>query len=136
MAARTRDPGWRDGAAVELLLRHTPRLELEGPVLVVGEALGDVVTGLTAQGLDVTSWNRRAIRGAPASPWPPPGPYATTAMRLPRSKSEFAMTLAAVAGSLLPGGTLLVHGAKDEGVGSAPGLMEACFHEVVTVGVG
>jgi len=46
------------------------------------------------------------------------------------------MTLAAAAGSLLPGGILLVYGAKDEGVGSAPGLMDECFHEVVTVGVG
>ena len=136
MAARTKDPGWRDRAAAELLLSYTPRLKLEGPILVIGESLGDVVNGLMAQGHEVMSWNRRAIRGEPATPWPPPGPFPTITMRLPRSKSELAMTLAATAGALVPGGILLVYGAKDEGVGSAPGLMDELFHGVVTVGVG
>jgi len=136
MAGRATDLGWRDKAAAELLLRHLSQLNPKGPILVMGDPLLEVANGLRARGLEVTAWNRRAVGGGAAAPWPPLGPFATIAIRLPRSKPELAMTLAAAAGSSMPGGLLLVYGAKDEGVGSAPGPMGELFREVGTVAVG
>ena len=136
MVGRATDLGWRDKAAAELLLRHLSQLNPKGPILVMGDPLPEVVKGVRARGLEVTAWNRRAVGDGAAAPWPPPGPFSTIALRLPRSKPELAMTLAAAAGSLTPGGLLLVYGAKDEGVGSAPGLMGELFREVGTVAVG
>lgn len=136
MAGRATDLGWRDKAAAELLLRHLSQLNPKGPILVMGDPLPEVEKGLRVHGLEVTAWNRRALGGGAAAPWPPLGPFATITIRLPRSKTELAMTLAAAAGSLIPEGLLLIYGAKDEGVGSAPGLMGELFQEVETVGVG
>jgi len=136
MASRGKDPGWRDRGAVDLLLRNFPIIDGDGTLLVVGDPLPDVPQELTRRGLEVESWDRRAFGGRVARPWPPSGPFRAAVLRLPRSKAELAMSLEAVAGVLFPGGTLLVYGAKDEGVGSAPILMEELFQGVETLAVG
>jgi 16S rRNA (guanine1207-N2)-methyltransferase len=136
VASRGKDPGWRDRGAVDLLLRKFPTIGGEGPLLVVGDPLLDVSQELARRGLDVHRWDRRALGGRAARPWPSSGPFRAVALRLPRSKAELAMSLAAAASVLLPDGVLLVYGAKDEGVGSAPTLMEELFQGVETLAVG
>jgi len=136
MASRKRSLGWRNRAAGELLLRHLPGLVPRGPVLVMEDPLESVAEGLGNLGLEVASWHRLALGGVPASPWPPAGPFRTVAIRIPRSKEALAMNLHAAAGVLEEGGTVLVYGAKDEGIASATRPMETLLDSVETVGVG
>lgn len=108
----------------------------------------EVAEGLRGLGLEVVRWNRRAPGqevdrrnapapgGLPASAWPPPGPFGAAALRMPRSRDALAMSLHAAWGALETGGTLLLYGAKDEGIGSAGGVAEELFSSVGTVGVG
>lgn len=108
----------------------------------------EVAEGLLGLGLEVARWNRRALgQEAPrengrasgglfASAWPPPGPFGAAALRMPRSRDALAMSLHAAWGALETGGTLLLYGAKDEGIGSAGGVAEELFSSVGTVGVG
>jgi 16S rRNA (guanine1207-N2)-methyltransferase len=57
-------------------------------------------------------------------------------LRLPRAKEELAMCLHSGAAALAPGGSLLVYGAKDEGIQAAPRAMSEIFGTVETVAVG
>lgn len=102
----------------------------------MGDPLPHVEDHLAGRGGDVVSWSRRAVGGRRATPWPPPGPFGSVALRVPRAKEELAMALHAGAGVLVSGGTILVYGAKDEGIGSAPRQMDLLFDGVETVGVG
>ncbi len=96
----------------------------------------EVFTGLEALTLPVVRWSRFARGGFSATPWPPDGPFGSVLLRLPRSKEALAMALHAGAGVLERGGTVLVYGAKDEGIASATGPMEEVLSEVDTLGVG
>jgi 16S rRNA (guanine1207-N2)-methyltransferase len=58
------------------------------------------------------------------------------ALRLPRAKDELEMTAHAAAGALAPGGRLLVYGATDEGIKSAPGRVGSAFGSVTSVATG
>lgn len=130
------DAGWRDRAAVDLVLRHLGSLDLSGPFLVMEDplpALGDV---LSHRGFPVAVWSRRALGGRPAAPWPPAGPFGTAVLRLPRSREETRMALHAAATVLRPDGSVLVYGANDEGIRPAAGLMQEVFTPALTVGVG
>jgi len=136
MAHGGRGAGWRDEAASSLLARHLRELELEGPVLVMGDVRSEVPRELAAMGLDVAEWNRRALGGRRATPWPPEGPFGAVTLRMPRAKEELSMALHGAAGALKPGGTVLVYGAKDEGIGSASARLEPLLEGVGTVAVG
>lgn len=96
----------------------------------------DVPGVLRGQGLDVEEWHRRAFGGRRATAWPPSGPFGTVAVRLPKAKDELEMLAHAAGAVLRPGGHLLVYGAKDEGIGSAPKRLEPVFGGVATVATG
>lgn len=136
MASRRRGPGWRDEAAAALLLRFLPGLSLRGRVLLMGELRPEVPEAMKGLGLEVHGWCRRGVAGFPATSWPPAGPYDAVFLRLPRSREALAMALHAAAGVLAEKGRVFVYGAKDEGISSAPGVMEELFAGVGTLGVG
>ena len=131
-----RGPQWRNRAAAGLLIRHLSEMELLGPALVIGDPLPDVVDALTSAGLEVWSWNRRAFDGRGGDSWPPSGPFDITALRLPRGKDELSMSLHAAASVLQPGGSILVYGAKDEGIQGALGPLGDLLTDAETVAVG
>jgi len=137
MAARGRGADWRDQAATDLLLRHLPELPFRNPVLVMEDPRSETLAAeLSAAGLGVEVWNRRGVGGKRATPWPPEGPFGTVALRLPRAKEELEMDLRGAAGSLAPGGNILVYGAKDEGIGSVSGRLDPTYQGVKTVALG
>ncbi len=102
----------------------------------MGEADREVGKRLQEMGFPAARWNRRALGGTVATPWPGGGPYAGVLLRLPRAKEEVGMALAAAASVLDAGGRLVLFGAKDEGIGSVDSLMEERFREVAVMGVG
>jgi 16S rRNA (guanine1207-N2)-methyltransferase len=134
--SKRREPEWRDRSSADLLLRHLAEVELSGPALVIEDPLEDVAGGLTSAGHQVMTWNRRVRRGKGGDPWPPSGPFALAALRLPRGKDELVMSLHAAASVLLPGGSILVYGAKDEGIQGALGSLEDLFADPETVAIG
>ena len=134
--ARRREGEWRDKAAAELLLSHWNALGASAPVLVSNDPLPLVAETLRGRGFHVSMWSRRAWGGRPAAPWPPPGPFGSVGLRLPRSREEVRMALHAAASVLLPGGIALVYGSNDEGIRPVVGLMEELFSEVGTVALG
>jgi len=134
--SKRREPGWRNRAASELLVGQIPGREMEGSALVMEDTLPDVEGALGARGLAVSRWNRRALGGLAATPWPPAGPFHLAALRLPRSKEELAMALHAAASVLCPGAAMLVYGAKDEGIQSALDLLAGIFDQAETLAVG
>jgi len=134
--SKRRDRGWRDRAASELLVGVLPGLTLSGLALVVEDPLPGVGNALEGGGFPVTVWNRRSLGGRPAAPWPSHGPFGVVALRLPRSKEELAMALHASASVMEPGGTLLIYGAKDEGIRGAGTLTDEVFDNAETLAVG
>lgn len=134
--ARRRDQRWRDEAAAGLLLKHLSSEKRRGSILVMAEPLRQVAVSLGAWGHGVSTWNRRALVGGRATPWPPQGPFDRVSLRLPRAKEELAMCLHPAAAGLAGGGCLLVYGAKDEGIQTAPRAMSEIFRSVETVAVG
>ncbi len=137
MAAGERGGDWRDQAATDLLIKHLPELPFQTPVLVMEDPRGGPLAAkLSSAGLVVEVWNRRAVGGKRATPWPPEGPFGTVALRLPRAKEELDMALRGAAGSLAPGGNILVYGAKDEGIGSVSRRLEPTYQGVKTVALG
>ena len=134
--SRRRDPGWRDEAAAALMARRLPRLSLRGRALVLGDPRSEVADALTREGLEVRSWWRRGGAGRQATVWPDEGACEVAALRLPRAKDELEMTVHAAAAQLEVGGTLLVYGAKDEGIGSAARRIEPVFGSVRSLATG
>ncbi len=134
--SKRRDPDWRNRAAAGLLVRHVSAMELSGPVLVIEDPLPDVVNVLTSAGLEVGVWKRRVLDGKGGDPWPPSGSFHMAALRLPRGKDELSMSLHAAASVLQPEGSILVYGAKDEGIQAAPGPLGDLFKETATVSIG
>lgn len=134
--SKRRDPEWRNRAAVTLLMGNLSGFEFSGPVLVMDEPLPDLTGALLSSGVDVTAWNRRAIGGGEASPWPPAGPFCAATLRLPRGREELTMDLYAAASGLEPGGVILVYGAKDEGIQAALDTLEPLFRDAETSAIG
>lgn len=126
---------WRHAAAAEAFRRAIDAAPPDGPALVLRDPSAEAARALEEEGLEVERWDRIQGTGARVSPWPPAGPFATAALRLPRSKEELEMLLHGAASALRPGGTLLVYGAKDEGIRSASSLVEPLFGPVVTLAV-
>lgn len=134
--SRRGDPDWRSRAAAGLLVDQIPVLDLAGPALVMEETTPDVGEALKGLTGEVAVWNRRALGGLEATPWPPPGPFRSATLRLPRGKDELRMSLHAAAAALGPEGTLLLYGANDEGIRPALRHMEEVFPGAETVAVG
>lgn len=108
---------------------------LDGRWLVVDDHGGAVEQLLSAHGLSVGIWRRWAFRpGGPGEvrPWPPQGPFEAAFLRLPRDWDSFELQLHLIASHLTPGGRLLVAGANDEGIRSAPRRMGPLFGDVAT----
>ncbi len=133
---RRSDPGWRDRASAELLVSCIDELSSVGSVLAMQDPLPDVEEALRATGADVTTFHRRAFGGREASAWPPPGVYQGATLRLPRGKEELSMSLSAACSVLQKGGSILVYGAKDEGIQAAATSLSQLFAGVETVAVG
>ncbi len=134
--ASKRDPAWRDRAAGALLAKHVRRLPGSGRALVMEDPSDEASTALAGRGLEVERWWRRAIGGRAATAWPPPGPFDLVALRLPKAKDELEMSAHAAASVLTPDGTLVVYGAKDEGIGSAGRRVEPVLGPVRTLATG
>ncbi len=112
-----RPPEWRDEAAAGLVVRLLERKGIgEGPVLVVEDPLEVLDRLLEGRGTSVVRWNRRALGGRPAAPWPGTEPVETALVRLSRSREETEMALHAALSVLRVGGRLLLYGARDEGI--------------------
>lgn len=129
----------RDEAASTLAARELEALPPTGAVLVVGDPLDRVAEAARSAGARVVHWDRTARRGSGrvARAWlPDDGPYALAALRLPTSWEAFEMAVHASLGVLEPGGRLLVYGANDEGVRSAPRRLEPLVGRVGTLAVG
>lgn len=124
---------WRHGAAADAVVRYLKAVPAPGPALVLRDPLADVADALAEGGAEVTRWDRALRPGVEVSPWPPEGPYALAALRLPKAKDEVEMLVHAAASRLEPGGVLLVYGANDEGIRSADGRVEPLLGTVHTV---
>ncbi|MEZ4371045.1 MAG: hypothetical protein R3B07_09470 [Polyangiaceae bacterium] len=120
------------GVAIEHLISEVDAGE--GAVLVVDDDTDLVAEALTEEGVEVRRWNRRALDGRRALPWPEAGEVAAAVVRLGRDWPSFDFALHAVASRIKPGGKLWVYGANDEGIRSAPRrITEAFFTEPETV---
>ena len=130
-------PG-RDEAAAALAARELEAEPSTGRVLVVGDPRDEVTEAARAGGATVEHWDRLARTGSgrAARPWVPEGPFGLGALRLPTSWPAFEMAVHAVLGVLEPGARLLVYGANDEGVRSAPRRLEPLVGRVGTLAVG
>lgn len=104
-----------------------------GPVLVVDDDTDLVANELSAAGVSVERWNRRALDKRPATPWPTSGLANAAVLRLSKDWASFDFALHAVASRLQPGAKLWVYGANDEGIRSAPRrITETYFGETET----
>lgn len=122
-----------EAAADALILRALDDIGLGvGPVLLVNQA-GALPAAIRARGAEPFVWNRRLVPGFSASPWPPSGPFDVALLRLPKSRDELEMTLAAVAGVLAPAGRIVVYGGNDEGIRSAGSALREVADEAETV---
>ncbi len=131
---RRSNPRWRDEAASGLMAERLPGTGLEGPVLVVDDAVGEAAEAARAQGCEVAVWSRMDVPGgAPGTAWPPPGPFGAALIRLSPSREAFDFALHATVSALRPGAPVFVYGAKDEGIASTPRRMEPLLENVSTV---
>jgi 16S rRNA (guanine1207-N2)-methyltransferase len=129
MSRWARDP---ERAADALLESTLGEIAPAGRILLANQ--GGTLPGLlAARGIAHSAWNRRLVGSAPATPWPPPGPFDLALVRLPRSRDEQAMTAHAVLGVLAAGGRLVVYGGNDEGIRSAAALLETLTGSVRTL---
>jgi 16S rRNA (guanine1207-N2)-methyltransferase len=110
------------------------------PALIVDDHGGLAEAALEGTRPRAQTWRRWALRlAAPEeraivhAPGPPAGPFARIALRLPRDWASFEMQLHLAAARLVPEGRLLVVGATDEGIKSAPRRIEALFKSVEPV---
>ena len=124
---------WADDpeyAADALIERGVDLSALSGRILLVNQGGGLPEMVRIA---DSTLWNRRAVRGRAASPWPPAGPFDIALLRLPKAREEQEMTVHAVLGVLAPGGKLILYGGNDEGIRSAARMLEELAGAVDTL---
>lgn len=126
----------RDDAAAGLAERELATHAIQGPVLIVEDPSERLANAAVERGLTVERWDRRARGGRVAAPWPPEGPFALVALRLPRAKDELEMAVHAAVSRLAPGGELWIYGTKDEGVRSAGARVTPLLGAVRTLAIG
>jgi len=114
----------------------------DGAALLLREAASGLAPGTAslAAGLPLTglaSWCRRAGPGVGTpEAGPPDGPFAAILMRWPKAKDEAQMMLSLLAARLAPEGILFLAGLNDDGIKSAPALLETLFTRVDVAKVG
>lgn len=101
--------------------------------LVVDEPSGQLAAALASAGAEPQIWSRHALGTSAAAPWPPPGPFTSAFVRLPKSKTALDFALSAAASSLPPGAPLVLFGSNDEGIRSAAPRLSAVADDAVTV---
>lgn len=116
-----------------VMLGALPSEGLVAPILVVNDATSLLMRNFKSDALAVTAWHRRVSGTVQAVPWPPPGPFTSAIVRLPKARAELEMTLHAVASVVVPGGTIWLYGANDEGIKSAQNTMATLLGDVLTV---
>lgn len=128
-AKRNQSEAWRDEKSARLVVECLD--ECDGKrALVIEDSTGQVEAALNESGAEVVCWKRRL---ANASAWPEDGPFDIITLRQPRSRDELMMLLHAATSRLREDGTLLIHGANDEGIRSAPRPVETLFDSVESV---
>ena len=134
---RRSDPRWRDEAAATVAGTWIAR-EASGvrSALVMEDLRVEVAEALVRLGASVTRWGRRLGRGDRIGVWPQPGPFDLVTLRLPRSKLELEMAAHQAVSVLEPGGSMLVYGARDEGIGSVPARISSVLGEGSVVAAG
>lgn len=136
---KRKNPAWRDHAAADLLMNAYERGlagRRSGPVLLVEASLASTAARLRSLDVDICTWNRRMGPVGRASPWPEQGPFSGAVVRLPKGVDELVMTAHAVRSCLEPAGPILLYGAKDEGIESAPRRVEDVWGQARKVAVG
>lgn len=123
--------------AVTTLLECLADLPPTRAPLVVGDASGLVTAALRDRGASPAAWLREHRTGSSteARPWPATQPHDTAFIRLPKSKEALDMALHASAAMLPPDAPMIVFGANDEGIRSAPRQMAAVADGVDTARV-
>jgi 16S rRNA (guanine1207-N2)-methyltransferase len=123
----------RDEAASALAVRAVEFDPPGGPTLVLEDPRPDVADAARRSGAAVSTWTRYGGDGT----WPEMNREAAlVAVRLPRARRELEMLLHMAAGALRVGGRLLIYGANDEGIKSAPGRVGPLFARPVTLATG
>jgi 16S rRNA (guanine1207-N2)-methyltransferase len=123
-----------EAAADALILRSLDDIAVAGRVLLAGYSRA-LPSAVRQRGADGAIWSRRLVEGASAAPWPPPGPFDLAFVRLPKARDEQAMTAHAVLSVLRAKGRLILYGGNDEGIRSAPAMLEEIAGDVTTLAV-
>lgn len=123
--------------ATALLLEHLPQLELGRLPLIAGDRSGQLASALKAlDGISPTIWNRYDGGDAPATPWPPLGPFPGALIRLPKGRAALAFLLGAAATVVATGAPMILVGMNAEGIRSATGRFEIVADGIETIAVG
>ena len=101
--------------------------------LVIDEETGALAAALVERGFAADAWLRRATAQTAGAVWPSGGPFTSAFLRLPKAKDALDFALHAAASVVVPGGTLVLFGANDEGVRSVAGHLAAVADPVSTV---
>ena len=89
-----------------------------GDQVLLASAHASLVDELRMRGSVATHWNRRVAAAALVQPEPPPGPFTSAFLRLPKSRDEQIMSAHQCLGTLAADGRLIVYGGNDEGIRS------------------
>jgi 16S rRNA (guanine1207-N2)-methyltransferase len=114
----------RETRVADVMARYMEGHTFQSPLLVINDLsnrLLDMHEG------EAAAWNRRAGGKTLATTWPEGGPYQTALLRLPKSKEELSLTLAAARSVLAEDGELFLYGSNDEGIKSATARLEPYF---------
>jgi 16S rRNA (guanine1207-N2)-methyltransferase len=124
-------------AASQLIVSALADLALSGSVLLV-DAAAATLAEARRRGLLSVPWSRRC--DSDTSPeavaaWPPQGRFDSALIRLPKTKSEFDMTLHAAVSVVRAEGPIFVYGGNDEGIKTIAKRMDDLTPGVETIAV-
>ena len=123
---------WADAASA-VVVGSLSLLRCGSRPLVVDDPSGQLVEAFLAQGATPHVWLHRVGGSRPASAWPPPGPFTSACVRLPKVKDALDLALHAVASVVPTGAQIVLYGANDEGIRSAASHLEVVADAVTTV---
>jgi 16S rRNA (guanine1207-N2)-methyltransferase len=120
-------------AAASVVIGVLDQLAAGPSPLVVDEPSGRLAQALSAGGATPQSWLRHAGGSVPAAPWPPPGPFTSAFVRLPKSKGALDLALHAAASVLPARAALVLFGRNDEGIRSAVPRLAGLASDVASI---